>query len=84
MNKKNYQAVLFAPDGDKVTDFKNQPTIKDVWDLIENMGSKWFFYPLCFVATEKTIVSAPNGFKFFEGKRIETVKKILRTSQLQY
>lgn len=38
------------------------------------MGSRWWFYPFCFVATDKTIVDTPEGFEYLKGKRIKTVK----------
>ncbi|MFA5049295.1 MAG: hypothetical protein WC516_09790 [Patescibacteria group bacterium] len=48
--KNKYQAVLISPDGqDYVTDFGNSESIDLVWQSINNMGSKWFFYPICFV-----------------------------------
>ena len=37
--KNKYQAVLFAPDGDYVTDFYNMDTIEEVWEKINDMGS---------------------------------------------
>jgi len=74
---KQYKAILFHPEGDFVTDFNGEKTIPDVWECISNMGSRWIFYPLPFVATEKTIVDTPEGMEFLIGKRIKTVKKYL-------
>ncbi len=74
---KNYQAVLFHPEGDFVTDFRGSKTIPETWDGINNMGSRWIFYPLPFVGTDKTIVDTPEGMEFLKGKRIKTVKKYL-------
>ena len=78
-----YQAVLFHPQGDHVTDFRHMETdhndiglqIEEVWDRINDMGSRWIFYPICFVGTSKTIVSGPDGLEFLFGKRITTVQK---------
>lgn len=72
-----YKAILFHPEGDFVTDFKDNKTKQDVWDCINDMGSRWVFYPLSFVATDKTIVETPEGLEFLKGKRIKTVKKFL-------
>ncbi len=77
MDANTYQAILFHPDGDFVTDFRNRETKQEVWDEINDMGSRWIFYPISFVATDKTIVDAPEGFEFFKGKRIKTVSRIL-------
>lgn len=70
-----YKALLFNPEGDSVSDFRNTKTKEEVSDEISNMGSRWIFYPLCFVATDKTIVDAPDGLEFLIGKRITTVRK---------
>ena len=72
-----YKAILFHPEGDFVTDFRNSKTVQDVWEGINNMGSRWIFYPIPFVATDKTIVDAPDGLEFLKRKRIETVKSFL-------
>lgn len=74
---KNYQAILFAPDGEFITDFKERKEIQNVWDEINDMGSRWIFYPICFVGTDKTITDTPEGLEYLKGKRIKTVKKIL-------
>ncbi len=71
-----YRALLFHPEGDYVQDFHR--TEKDeVWQAIEHMGSRWIFYPLPFVATDKTIVDVPKGMERFKGKRISTLVKFL-------
>jgi len=78
MEKGKYKAILFAPDGDYTTYFRDRDTIEDVWKEIENMGSRWVFYPICCVGTDKTIVDVPyGGFEYLKGKRIKTVKKII-------
>ena len=74
---KSYKALLFSPDGESVTDFRDKKAIPEVWDCINNMGARWIFYPIAFVSTDKTIVDAPEGMDFLIGKRIETVKKYL-------
>jgi hypothetical protein len=41
---KQYKAVLISTDGqDKVTDFYKSDSIQDVWNKINDMGSRWFF-----------------------------------------
>jgi hypothetical protein len=72
-----YQATLFAPDGDYVTDFQDKDKKSEVWEKVQNMGSRWIFYPIVFVTTDKTIVDTPEGLEQLKGKRISTVKKIL-------
>lgn len=71
---KKYKAILFHPEGDFVTDFRDMP--KDqIWSSIADMGSKWFFYPLAFIATDKTIIDTLPGLEHLKGKRISSVKK---------
>ena len=72
---KSYKALLFHPDGGSVTDFTNSATKLDVWEKIGNMGSRWIFYPIPLIATDKTIVDAPKGLEHLIGKRIATAKK---------
>lgn len=76
---KNYKALLFSPDGDFVTDFRDRSEIQDVWEEVSEMGSRWIFYPLPFVATDKTVVDAPEGLEFLKGKRITTVINFLKS-----
>lgn len=74
---KTYNATLFHPEGDYVTDFYNRKTVSDVWDEVNDMGSRWIFYPIPFVTTDKTVIAAPEGLEFLNGKRIKTVRKFL-------
>ena len=74
--KANYRAILFHPEGDFVSDF-NRDTKEDVWSEINDMGSRWIFYPIPFVATDKTIIDTLPELYFLKGKRIKTVAKML-------
>ena len=78
-----YQAVLFHPEGDYVSDFWYKGTKQEVWEELAEMGSRWIFYPICFVATDKTIVDVPEGLEFLKNKRIETVVKFLQSEWKQ-
>ncbi len=73
-----YKAILFNPDGSYVTDYSNGSSIEDIWSLIADQGSKWIFYPICFVATDKTIVGVPEGAEIVKNKRIKTVQNLLK------
>ncbi len=75
-----YKAVLFAPDGDWVTDFRGSPTIAAVEESLSEMGSRWIFYPFEFVAKDNNagwssgleeIVSCPNDDYFLTGRTIK-------------
>jgi hypothetical protein len=76
---KNYKALLAHPEGDFVTDFKNKNNIQDVWDEVGNMGSRWIFYPIVFVCTDKTVIDTPDGMEFLKGKRITSLVKYLKS-----
>ena len=77
--KNKYQAVLFAPDGDYVTDFHDIDTIQEVWDCINDMGSRWVFYPFCCVATDKTIVACWDNCAIdLKWKQIKTASKLIK------
>lgn len=69
---KNYKAILFHPEGDYVTDFQRESK-DEIWHELEEMGSRWIFYPISLIGTDKTIVDAPQGLEFLIGKRIKTV-----------
>lgn len=73
-----YKALLFHPKGDYVIDFTGKKDIQDVWNEIAEMGSRWIFYPIPFVATDKAIVDTPEGLELLKGKRIATVSKLLQ------
>lgn len=81
-----YKALLVAPDGDWVEDCWGE-SVDEVWKKVNELGSRWFFYPLRFVIRDKgkvgeyqRIVSACDGYEFLEGLSVKTalgmVKKI--------
>jgi hypothetical protein len=79
-----YMAILISPDGeDYVTDFVGSKSVGEVWDRINDMGSKWFFYPICCVIRSvdgvrirrnilrKRIVSAPDQLPELQGMTVK-------------
>lgn len=72
-----YLAILFAPDGEYVTDFERD-TKQEVWDEVNNMGSRWIFYPIAFVGTQTTIVDTQEDANWLKGKRIKTVQRFFK------
>jgi hypothetical protein len=58
-----YRLVNVAPDGAFTTDGPFD-TIEDTWEFCDNMGSRWYFYPMPFVALDGTleIVDVPNHY----------------------
>jgi hypothetical protein len=66
-------------NGDYVTEGKNFKTIDSAWERANDMGSRWFFYPFCFVtsASGLTISEAPNYLNdLFKGMRVASVVKL--------
>jgi len=46
-----YQSVQVSPDGqDYITDHR-AATVSDVWEAVNDQGSRWYFYPIPFVIT---------------------------------
>lgn len=76
-----YKAILFAPNGDWVTDFRDTESIDEVWERIEDMGSKWFFFPIRMVIRDngsvttdnQRIVQAPEVFDWAKGHTIRII-----------
>jgi hypothetical protein len=79
--KKQYQIICMSFDGEYVTERPIFDEIDKAWEYAANLGSKWFFYPFVFVATEKTIIDAGDLLKWTVGKRIKTVKRIFEEKQ---
>ena len=86
-----YQAILFAPDGEFVTDFKRE-TKQEVEDCINGMGSRWIFYPI--VAIIKADVATKTSNKrldieeagwldIFNNKAVKTLVKFLQVPENQ-
>jgi hypothetical protein len=75
-----YSAICFAPDGEHVRDFYSNSK-ESVSKEIENIGSRWYFYPFVFIATEKTIVEAPECLEFLNGKRVKTVERFFKENE---
>jgi hypothetical protein len=87
----SYQAILFAPDGDYVTDFHGCESIEEVTDKLADMGSRWYFYPFTFVVCDKTpgytigkdmmrqrIVDAPPELGILAGKTVKSVQAFIK------
>lgn len=79
-----YMAVLFSPDGDYVTDFHRE-TKEAVLHELDDMGSRWIFYPIPLIATVngRRIVDFSlrwpfdEIFKEFKMCKIATVRKFI-------
>ena len=81
-NMSKYEALLVAPDGAYVTDFREDLIERVKEDLINN-SDKWFFYPYEFIIEvhkglnilKRKIIDAPEGFEFMKGWTVGRVIK---------
>lgn len=75
-----YNLICMSFDGDYVTEKEGFKTIDEAWKHAEDMGSRWYFYPFCFVTTGsgKSIAAAPDGLEELQGRRVATVKKVFK------
>ena len=77
-----YKAILFALDGDWVTDFE-EDTVQEVIDQLANRGSRWYFYPLEGVirvegsSDQKRVVDMAPPLGSLKGKSIKTVRRFI-------
>ena len=83
--ERRNKAVLFAPDGDWVTDYKGN-TKEDVIDQLANRGSLWYFYPFegiilnrggVTTPRQRLVSLAPNMPQCFVGATIKFVSRWL-------
>jgi hypothetical protein len=87
-----YKAILFALNGDWVTDFRECKTIEEVEECLADMGSKWYFYPLCAVITDRglfttstqRIVSAVYPLDWWRGRTIRTTSRDIVNHSAEY
>ena len=87
MNSTTNQVNLICMsfDGEYVTEGRGFPSIESAWDRASNMGSRWFFYPFCFVTTEsgKTIKAAPEQLEWLVGYRTVKVASLFAETSKQ-
>lgn len=74
--KTTYNLICMSFDGDYVTEKRGFDTVSNAWNHASDMGSRWFFYPFCFVtsASGKTIVDVPEGLEDMKHKRVKTIQ----------
>jgi len=83
-----YKLIFMSFDGAYVTDSEHD-TKESAFEAIENIGSKWFFYPFPFIVMNKTVVETGEGLvnmatgeaympKMFKGKRLATIIKAFK------
>lgn len=84
-----YRSVQFTANGYAWIFDHEANTVQEVWDRVNDQGSKWIFYPIPFVVVNKwgqnfkysKIVDAPFGFEFLKGKTVNTAREYLMNSK---
>lgn len=73
--------ICMAFDGDYQSERPSFETEQEGWEYADDIGSKWFFYPFCFLVSESglTIVAAPEHLEWTVGKRVATVSRIFES-----
>lgn len=78
-----YRAILIAPDGDWVTDFKRE-TITEVEEELADMGSRWIFYPFHAVIKagsqfidRRRLLSVAWPFEDYKGHTVGTFRRAI-------
>lgn len=79
--KARYQVVCMAFDGEYKRERPEFDTIEDAWNYLNDIGSKWFFYPFCFVVSGNFVRSVPDYppvFEMFMNRKISTVSNVFK------
>lgn len=79
-----YKAILISPDGeDYVTDFERK-TKEEVIKAIDNMGSRWYFYPIVGIIRSDTKTTIPNKRINIEGGIFDNLNGIAVKSLMSF
>lgn len=82
----SYRLVCVSLDGDKVTE-GHFSTVKEAQERSEQMGSRWYFYPIHVVTGRVKIIDLPDvietemgilDLKGFKGKNLTTLLSFLK------
>lgn len=85
---KTYNAILFAPDGDYVTDFYGCDTPEEVEEKLADMGSRWYFYPFHAVVRSdspahvknRRLVSVAQPFEYMRRYAVKTFAAFIKAT----
>ena len=72
--KSNIHLRCLAFDGEYVTERSDFESIEAAWQRAEDMGSRWFFFPIGVVTGKTKILDVPRGMdKGWIGKHLKTL-----------
>lgn len=70
-----YKLIVMSFDGDYKTESPEFENTDDAWDYAADLGSKWFFYPFCFVLNQAgEVAAAPELMEHLEGLTLEDLQ----------
>ena len=70
-----YNVTVIATDGDHRTEGEFE-TVEDAWDYINDMGSRWYFYPVNVVSDHDIIIESPDGFDYLNGMNVRDLANV--------
>ncbi len=84
-----YQVLLISTDGeDYKLDCKDSKSIDEAWENCGNLGSKWFFYPICFVIKDngglsykQEIIDSCDMLLNLKGESVKTAMQYIKDNQ---
>lgn len=90
--RREYRAIVVAPDGDLRVDFRGTPTIEGVEEKLANQGSRNFFYPFHAVVLDhdtslienetvmrQRLQSVAWPFDSFKGRTVRSFVRAIQT-----
>ena len=76
-----FQIICMSFDGDYQREQPEFETIEDAWEYACDLGSKWYFYPFCFVVSCNTIRAASFPLEHWTiGRRIKTIARFFEAA----
>ncbi len=83
-----YQVLLVSTDGEGYQlDCKQSKTVKRAWERCDDLGSKWYFCPICFVVKDhycsnsimrQRIIDAPDAFDHLKNRTVSTAMDFIK------
>ena len=69
-----YKLIVMSFDGDYKTESPEFENVDDAWSYAGDLGSKWYFYPFCFVIDQaEEIAAAGPMLEHLEGWTLSDV-----------
>lgn len=71
--------ICISADGEFATEGRNFPSTDEAWTRYNEMGSRWFFYPIPVVTNGEKILAVPHGcMDSWIGQPLEAFIKVVK------